>query len=483
MEHYAMIQGILMRKEKEKPDAYDDTPEHLRKTPRTNVRIVLPEVLIQPLVYSTHHEIAGAHAPKSRVVATIMSQFYHPFLNTLTEDILRKCRACQISKATSRPKPAMGIHHSPILPRDLVSMDLAINLPITPRKNQHILCCIDQNSGYIVAAPIRSKSSEDILTAFLAHWITPISTPLAVMADNELGIQKGVFKEYCDENGIQIHASLPYSPEGNGMAEASVKIVKNCLRALVTAENDIKNWDRYLGQVCNSINSCISKGKGESPDYIMHQNHSLQLRTNPIVLLKNRKIIPDFYKSREAQVVANLTLDAIVQELGAENIATSVPPLPDETMNIIEHTCNVRDKIRARNLEYRNSRKLPSEFHVGDVVLKRLVPKSTHAGIPFAMQRRYDGPYLVLQVYNKYVEIRHIKQGFKTIASTQYLKPYFHNDYDQRLPPGWQAEIVTAIRPPPTPTTKTAISPCEQNPHVTRTKTNTARDKPARYSD
>ena len=56
---------------------------------------------------------------------------------------------------------------------------------------------------------------------------------------------KGVFDAMCAELGIRHHVTLPYHPQGNGMAERFVRTVKGYLiRYLATTDTTV--WESML---------------------------------------------------------------------------------------------------------------------------------------------------------------------------------------------------------------------------------------------
>jgi hypothetical protein len=59
------------------------------------------------------------------------------------------------------------------------------------------------------------------------------STIKAVMFDNAKEFVEGRMKLYCDQKGIRINLSVPYSPSSNGVAERLVGVATNNTRAML----------------------------------------------------------------------------------------------------------------------------------------------------------------------------------------------------------------------------------------------------------
>ena len=177
----------------------------------------------------------------------------------------------------------------------------------------------------------------------------------------------------------------------------------------------------------------------------MFQHSNLNLRQNPVVLLNNIAKLPEIFSVQTAQGAITAVLDE-VRALGDANLAIThdanlLTSTPAETVARYEEICNIRDKNRAKNLEYKNNHKMPSKFKIGDLVLEKVMTKSVARGVPASLQPRYLGPYIVIQVLDKLVEMRHCLRGHKRIVSADFLKPYYSNDFDYALPPQWDSAL------------------------------------------
>jgi hypothetical protein len=179
-----------------------------------------------------------------------------------------------------------------------------------------------------------------------------------------------------------------------------------------------------------------------SPERAMFRTPTLSLKRHPIVLFHNADNLHELFKNQRSQDAIKHTLKAAseIPEF-RDDIADSIPELPDDTASFVEDICNAREKNRARNLEHKNSHKLPSPFHVSQLVLKKVKVKSTAPGVPFALKARWTGPYIITSLGHKYVEILHLAQGYRTIASADDLKPYYQNLEAFQLAPDWAGEL------------------------------------------
>jgi len=290
-----------------------------------------------------------------------------------------------------------------------------ISLPKTfPHKYEHVLVCVDNYTKFCVAAPLRSKSSAEILEAFKRCWAGPIGLPAYIKSDNELGIANGVFKEWMDTYGVKHTTCLPYSPAGNGQAEITVKLLKQCLRAFAMQNDATATWDEYLWVITNSCNNLVSGSTLQTPDFLMHTNYCMNQMNNPIHLLQNParfcKAIPEHEKRKEVL--------KIMQDVAKQ------------------HKLQV-----ARNCSQKNAGKDPPPIEEGHLVLLKVMRKSPAAGVPNSLQPKWLGPFKVLKMYEKMASLKHCITGVERVASASHLKHYFTNVWEYQFPDNWDKPI------------------------------------------
>jgi hypothetical protein len=281
------------------------------------------------------------------------------------------------------------------------------------------------------------------MTAFRDHWVAYAMLPGYVIADNELGITGGEMREFCDTYGIIIKNSLPWNPTGNSIAETAVRIVKNALRSFCIANDCTSHWHNYLWLICNQINALVSRSTNTSAELLLFHSTTLNLKTHPILLAHNKLNLPSFFKDENTKIA----IEAVNQQFNLEpqlreDMAQEIPDNPPDTLTLIEHVCNQRDKIRAQNMGQRNKSSGPEPFRINQLVLLKVMTKATATGVPFALQSRFTGPYIITHIGHDIANLRHCLQGHQRISSVKYLKPYLVNNYDYQMPPNWNGDLL-----------------------------------------
>ena len=91
---------------------------------------------------------------------------------------------------------------------------------------KHIICA-DRWSGFPLYKRLSSTSTQSVINV-LETWFNILGWPSNIRSD---GVPRcmGPFKKWCANNNIKNKLASPYNPQGNGLAEAGVKNIKNLL--------------------------------------------------------------------------------------------------------------------------------------------------------------------------------------------------------------------------------------------------------------
>ena len=418
VKQFKIAKGILL-----KFDLRDNLVHNLDDSDPTEnrntllIRVVLPQVLIEPLVNTVHKQ---AHMSRSRVLQTIQRKYYAPNLAEIATDILKRCKTCQLTAHTSIARPPMGIQRAPQYPRLAIAMDLAINLNPTPRGNRHCLLITCLFSRFSIACALKNKESTSILKAFREQWLTFAGIPSLALSDGELGIQHGIFHEFCQQYGIKQACSLPYNPQSDGQAESVVKNFKVALRSFCMEHDVMNNWDTHLWLFSNAFNSLISRAHSLSPEEVMYGYQTPKYHLDPVLLETN---LGKIQKDGDTEIYRHC-------------------------MNALRvHVTEARDKQRAINKAQADPNKPPHVFNKGDLVLKKRLAKTLSPGVGLGLASKYTGVYIITKMLDYYANICHVVTGEKFKSHIRYLKPYYVDRDNLYLPPEWDKAVNQQIAP------------------------------------
>lgn len=431
---FIIAHEVLLKVSKPKPP-----PPGLENQPglekQITFRLAIPLNLLEPLIYSIHTNM-GRHVARDRVIETFKRTLWRPYLADYVRDVIRKCRSCQLAIPGVAPQPPLSVNQrAPQWPRSSVSTDLMVQLPTTSRGYNHVIIFCDLTTKYITAHPLRTREAREILQAFKTAWCSPFGAPSCLVSDHEASLDGTIFADFCEEYGITMSKSFSYHPAGNANSELTVKALKYSIRAMTLSTGNMANWDEYLWQMCQTMNSLVSRRLQASPESLMFRCSNINLRLNPINILQNSATVPQPFNDELARIAAASLQIALsnVPEL-AEDVTLGVPPTAVDTLKTIENIVRIRKKLREEHAAYRNDHKMPPEINPGDLVLQKIMAKSTVPGAPQALRTRYRGPFRVKARFERFASLEHAVTGRPLVCPTTQLKMYFKNFYDFALP-------------------------------------------------
>jgi len=182
------------------------------------------QVLVPPKLYSTMlHRIHIAHMGAASNIRMAKDVLFWPGMRSMIEDTCAACGKCAQYKSQSNTKEPMLSHPIPEYPWQYVSQDLATF------NSAHYLVTVDHYSDFIEVDELNDTLASTISKLTEAH-ITRHGIPEAIITDNGPQFIAHEYEALCRKYGMQHITSSPYWSQGNGKAEASVKILKSFLQ-------------------------------------------------------------------------------------------------------------------------------------------------------------------------------------------------------------------------------------------------------------
>jgi hypothetical protein len=156
----------------------------LIKKVNTVDKLVLPDNLLQSLLFSLHFSIYGLHNSRKKIMEIINQLYYVPNLAKKVNDYTANCYFCMTIVLPNTPRHTIGRIPKPIAPRVSYSFDI---LPGLPNSNGFtmIYIFVDDFSLYSILVPAKSKSAPELLQAFKTHVIKPFLPPQSIHSDGE----------------------------------------------------------------------------------------------------------------------------------------------------------------------------------------------------------------------------------------------------------------------------------------------------------
>jgi len=216
----------------------------------------------------------------------------------------------------------------------------------TPTKTHKLraLTMIDPATGWFEIKDLQAVDSGTVMEAFHNEWLCRYPQPTYVGFDNGSEFKK-LFKEMCDNYGLETKRSTAYNPQGNSMIERIHQVLQNALLSFKMEELELDDhdpWSPFLSSAAWAIRSTVHTTLEASPGQLVYGRDML---------------LPVQFKADWARI----------RQRKQESIT--------------------------RSNERENQKRIPHRYSVGDKVL---IDKP---GIKRKMSRPRAGPFLVTAVY------------------------------------------------------------------------------------
>src|SRR5258708_15324961 len=146
-----------------------------------------------------------------------------------------ECPACIQGKQIVRPFKG---HHTLCHEKGRIThMDLWGKYDVAfVRGNQYFLLLIDNATRYITIKFLKAKSdATQEVQVYLTHLKIRSHVTYAIKVDRGTKFINQMLQQWCNQNGIEIHATALYSPSQNGVAEHMNRTLVKLAPAMLTA--------------------------------------------------------------------------------------------------------------------------------------------------------------------------------------------------------------------------------------------------------
>lgn len=240
-------------------------------------RIVPPPFRRRDIMKSMHE--AMGHPGHTRTAEILAAKYFWKNMRGEIKDFVKRCEPCQIANAvqkTSKITLTQEIVPSPWVSLAIDLCEPSWMLPLSATRSglfRYIMVTVDRFSKWVELLPLESKSSKEISEKFESQILYRLGSPKEIISDNGSEFE-GHFSNLIEKWKIKRVKSRPYHPQGNGLAEATVRSIKKRLLAKLIEDGVEKQWESLLPSVQFAYNSCPHTSTGVAPFDLMFQRQS-----------------------------------------------------------------------------------------------------------------------------------------------------------------------------------------------------------------
>ena len=209
-------------------------------------RVIVPACLRRDLMKEVH----SAHMGVQSCLRRARECLYWPRMNAELKDFISRCDICQRYGAAQLREPMLPVE-LPDRPWQMVSCDLF------HWKNAEYLITVDHYSNFFEVDKLSNPTTQQV-TGKLSSHIARYGQPEVLISDNGPQFSSAEFSRFVARWDVQHKTSSPHHQQGNGRAEAAVKIAKSLM---TKADND--RQDPYKALL--AYRNTPQEGLGSSP--------------------------------------------------------------------------------------------------------------------------------------------------------------------------------------------------------------------------
>ena len=334
------------------------------------LKIVVPKQTVSVVLNLLHDQPLAGHRDFERTYDAIKSRYFWLSMHKDVKAYCLSCHLCQTKKYLSKPNVAPL---KPIIVNtvwSLIGLDIAGPLKVTAHGNKYIVLAIDYFTKFCVAKAIPDFTALSTAKFVFEEVICKLGMPRAIISDKGVNFQSKLFEELCNLLRIKKLNSTFYHPEGVGMVERMVKIVKQIITMYINPAHT--NWDEVLQSSISAYNT----------------SKQASIKVSPYEALF----------VREPTKLADVLLATPVVE-STKNVNEYVDNLKHAAVQLHASVNEHLEKARERqklyyDREVRNSRK----YKIGDLV--SVINQRSIVGQSHAFKDRAIGPFKILSSMN-----------------------------------------------------------------------------------
>ena len=183
------------------------------------------------------------------------------------EKHIKRCYQCQ--RRNKQVVKYAKLHFDmATFPMQFISMDLIGEFhPPSSKKNKNALTLICMLMGYVFCVPLKTKTAEEVIQAYIDHVYARFGGSLKILSDKGTEFKNKLFEQVAKELGVEYKLyTLPYHPASNGHIEGFHAFLKACIAKHVAPQLE---WDALIPLACAAYNFIPNEHSKESPFFLM----------------------------------------------------------------------------------------------------------------------------------------------------------------------------------------------------------------------
>ena len=149
-----------------------------------------------------------------------------------------------------------------------ISMDLIGEFhPPFQQGHRYALTVICMHTSYIFCIPLKTKTAEEVLQAYIRNVYSKFSGSEKILSDNGTEFKNKLFEDVSKQLGVEYKAyTPPYRPQCNGKIEGFHGYLKSCIAKHII---NCMEWDEFTDLATAAYNFVPNATSKESPFFLV----------------------------------------------------------------------------------------------------------------------------------------------------------------------------------------------------------------------
>ena len=226
---------------------------------------MLPRALTAQILKIAHDNLG--HNGTHRTYMLLKRLYYWKGLKPCVIKHIQRCYQCQ---RRNKQVVRYATLHSNVatFQMQFISMDLIGEFhPPATKGKRYALTVICMLTGYVFCIPLKSKTAEEVLQAYVDNMYSKFGRSMKILSDNGTEFKNKVFEQVAKELGVVYKLyTPPYHPASNGRIKGFDAFLKACISKHIAPQLE---WDDVIHLACAAYNFIPNEHSKESPFFLM----------------------------------------------------------------------------------------------------------------------------------------------------------------------------------------------------------------------
>ena len=226
--------------------------------------VVTPSILKDCLIMLAHDE--QGHNGFKRTYIPLQTIYYWKGMKRQIQLHCRWCRTCARHNVTAQEfnKEHFSV---PAQPMEFIAMDLIGEFhPASSKGNHYALTAICMLTGFTFCIPLKNKTAEEVVKAYLNHICCVFGPSKKILTDNGTEFKNKMWEDVYKLLRMQHRVTPIYSPQCNSRIEGFHRFLKATLGKQIQKGLE---WDDLVWKATSAYNFFPTDSSGISPFFLM----------------------------------------------------------------------------------------------------------------------------------------------------------------------------------------------------------------------